>query len=227
MISDFDNAMVYFDPQQLLRSSFLRADMNGNNSAACAPELRKQESVAGVLFGTFIFAEINIKNNVLDIVSRNRSIVNAHPELIDALDAYAKEVATFDVDCPGRLGAPMTSNLNDTRARFLDSAGGYWETKGENFGVSDNDKNRLRQIELDSRNTIKALCDAKIAYARALRFTANKKPNTSEAQGYDKLNDELQEDEADAFPIGIQAGWDRVDAALANFPTKDVENACK
>jgi hypothetical protein len=169
-----------------------------------------------------------VKNNALDAVGKNPSIVSAHPELIDTLDGYADEVSRFDVECPGLLGAQVTDDLNILKASFLDSAASYWEAKGENFGTSKNDETRLRGIELNSEETIKALCDAKRAYARGKRLAEHRTSSkTQEHEIYDQLNDELEEDAAAVLPFEMQSGWDRADAALSAFPAKDVENACK
>jgi hypothetical protein len=228
MVDDFNESLVFFDPKQDYRSSLLRRSLDDHFRADCAPELRKLGESASALFGRFTFAEIVVKNNALDAVGKNPSIVSAHPELIDTLDGYADEVSRFDVECPGLLGAQVTDDLNILKASFLDSASSYWEAKGENFRTSKNDETRLREIEINSQETIKALCDAKRAYARGKRMAENRTPSKAkEPKIYDQLNDEIEGDGAAVLPSAMQSGWDRAEAALSAYPAKEVEDACK
>ena len=178
-------------------------------------------------FGKFTFAEVNVKNDIVDTVSRDRTVVNTHPEFIDTLDGYAEDLARFDVECPGRLGATV-GDKSDIRARFLDSVGGYWEAKGENFGVSENDTTRLRQLDLSTKIRIKALCNAKIAYARAQQFAATGMPHdTYTDQIYDKLNEELLNDVLPAVPIRILSWVGPCRRRACELFIEDIEDACK
>ena len=223
MIDDVDNVLRFFDPDLGYRGSLLSPD--GDLRAHCASEIQKKGDNAAKLFGNLTFFQISLKNNVLDTVSRNGAAVVANVDLIGKLDRYADEVARFDVLCPKLLGAGDVAP--DLKARFLDSVGGYWEAKGENFGVSDNDQDRRNKIELRSADTIKALCKARIAYAQAGRTLAEPTEKPTAEEGLDRLDLELSIYDKSTDPIQYQAGWDRADAALSNYPKKDVDDACK
>jgi hypothetical protein len=160
--------------------------------------------------------------------AKTPSIVSVHPDLIGTLDGYADEVSRFDIECPDILGAKnVTNDLNILKASFLDSAASYWEAKGENFGTSKNDGTKLRAIELDSRETIRALCAAQRAYALGKRLADKTSPETQNSKIYDHLNDDLERDGAATLPSAMQSGWDRAEAALSTYPAKDVADACK
>jgi hypothetical protein len=147
--------------------------------------------------------------------------------LIEVFDSFAKDVASFDIHCVIKLKADFENDKADYfKARQLDSVGGYWVAKGENFGVSSNDSVRLRRIEIHQTDTIKALCDAKSAYATALRLAKEPLP-APQSDEYDKLDSKRSAEEPETLLIEIQAGWDRADHALSNYPTAEVDQACK
>jgi hypothetical protein len=222
IVDDFDATLAIFDPHETLRASLLKPDLDGM-PATCARDLRNQDPETSILFGFLTFAQMSAKSNVLDIASRNRNLVGIEPALIATLDRYAVDLAKFDVDCASKLGAKATNN---DKIIFLDSIGGYWEAEGENFGVSNNDKTRLQAIQLRTKDRIKALCNAKITYATAKRLLPVRAPSTDDSP-FDVLDDQLRQDAVAAYPVTLQSGWDRADAALNNFAAKDVDDACK
>jgi hypothetical protein len=224
MIDDYDETLSHVDPRHDNRASLLLKDYVDENSALCAPDLRAMRPEVSSLFGKFMFAEFAAKNNVLDTISNDGSVAAAHPDLIAKLDEYAEEVARFDPNCLKQLGVPgVDEGLYGIKAAFLDSVAGYWESKGENFGIDEDDASRTNKLELDAAERIKALCNAKRAYGVAGRFAkkAQSEPPKTRTE-IDTLNDDLLNEETRALPVRIQAGKQRTIEALSSFPAAEV-----
>jgi len=235
MVDDYEESLIFYDPERKRRNAFSKAGDSEARPARCTPDDRKIDNVFDPLFANFFFAELSTKNNIIDTVGKDSDIINRHPEYIDKFDIFAHELETFDVDCLVRLKANFRAEDADyIKASILDSVGGYWAAKAENFTASESDNARIRGVNFDSKTKIKALCLAKADYARALDRLVKRngkthpmRENDAKYLDFGTLDQDVREDEADVFPFEIQQRLDRVERALDNFPAADVADACK
>jgi hypothetical protein len=233
MIEDYDDAILLFDPDGKIRASLARTSFYDSRPALCGPEVQSMGKASASLFARFWFAELSKKNAVLDYIGRDPSVAGTRPADIEKDDGYAQDLALIDMNCLAR-GAISSSDADNYRTRQLDSLGAYWVAKGENFG-SISDEESAWGVSLDQRARIKALCDSKAAYARALDYTKTKNrpdypvfnPDDSRTNPYDTLDQQLTNDDNNALPFTIQTGLARAKRDLRGFPAADVADACK
>jgi hypothetical protein len=238
IIEDDEQALRFYDPDKKRRNAMLRETLKQTVPALCSPD-SQVDGYADRLFGRFVNAEVAAKNRVLDYIAKNPGIVTKQihedPGYIDELDNFARELEKLDTACFVRLGVPHfdIDNANAIRARILDSVGGYWAAKGDNFGEGDNDNARIRRVNLDSDIRIKALCNAKAAYSRALDSVKTEPGVPSRRVDdiaflrYDTLDSELEADDTDALPFKTQQALARVNRALDAYPAWMQDSACK
>jgi hypothetical protein len=227
MIDDYDDALLYFDPGHDQRASLARTSFYDSRPALCGPDVQSMNKTGAGLFARFWLAELSKKNLVLDYIGRDPSVVGARPANIERFDGFAEDLALIDMSCLARLGAILPGDVNQFRARQLDSLGAYWGVKGENFG-SGNDDQSLLGVNLDVKVKVKALCDSKAAYSRAFDYTkAKDRAQKLIPNRYDSLDNELTYDESEALPFTIQNGLARTKQALDAYPAADVASACQ
>jgi hypothetical protein len=138
-------------------------------------------------------------------------------------------VATFDLSCPGKLiGKEFveTSNVTEVRARFLDSVGGYWLAKGQNFGASDDNASETGNFDVSQNERTKSLCRAKIAYLRATDL-AKAEVNPGTPPNILDISSEVANDDASAFPYKVENSLHRTNLAINALSAGEVDAACK
>jgi hypothetical protein len=172
---------------------------------------------------------LNAKNNILDHIGRDGSIVASSPSDVIEFDRYARELAAANVDCLGKLLKFPDWYVQHYKTVFLESVGGYWAAKGEDFGRVDDAQDHGAGRSLDDAIRIKALCDSRAAYSHALDSATQgaRATGTADLNKYDKLDLRLTEDDSSAYPLKIQTGRHRVLQELDAFPAADVASACK
>jgi hypothetical protein len=145
----------------------------------------------------------------------------------------ATDVATFDVECSGKLIGKDFADQTDVpsiRARFLDSVGGYWLAKGQNFGKGDDETNDLGNFDVSQIERTKSLCRAKIAFLRATDFAEAAKPLTDfgdPSLSEETMGGEVAHDNEAEFPYRLQIKLRRANAAINKLPAGDVAAICK
>jgi len=222
---DVRRALEDFDPKSDVRNAFFSKDFEKDAEGSCAPPFDPAAPQTPALFVRFFLAQVFAENNAVSKAAADRDLVRAHPELVGDLDDYARQVATFDFRCAKRWGASFDWR---SPSYLLDSAGGYWGAKGENFGVSANDPAQASELAPNSQTRVAALCDARTAYLTARRhFDADRSdPVNAYENPPDPLDEEAERWNDDRFALGLQSGFDRADKDLAAIPAAEIAEAC-
>ena len=221
---DYGEALDLLDHDGSFRKSLAKTSIDDRSPSPCAPQVRALGAEASNLFGRFVLADISAKNNALNIIPGNPGIVSRKPLIVRDLDRFANDVATFDLDCPNKL-IGKGYDFTDWRARFLDSVGGYWLAKGQNFGASTNETSDSGNFDVSENERTKSLCRAKIAYVKAADFAKARTDRISP----DSLNirAEVEDDNLNEFPYRVRINLQRTNVAINNLPAGDVAAVCK
>jgi hypothetical protein len=234
---DYGDVLDLFDPDGSYRKSLMKTGIDDRSPAPCAPQVRALGVATSSLFGRFVLADVSVKNNALNIIPGNPGIVSRKPVIVRDLDRFANDVATFDLDCPNKL-IGKDYDFTTWRPRFLDSVGGYWLAKGQNFGATDDDPRDAGIFDVSQNERTKSLCQAKIAYLRAADFakatTDEKDPSSEDGicplwNPPDFLNIclEVAKDNLEEFPYRLQINLHHTNLAISNLPAGDVAAVCK
>jgi hypothetical protein len=224
MVDDMGRVFAHLDKKEQTDESLFLGQFYEDPSASCEQSMAKGAEEKQLL-ARFAFARINAENNAVWAAAENPEIVEAEPLLISTLDRYAQHISTFDVKCMSAMGFALDPDAN-VRSRLLDTAAAYWEAKGNRFGAETGNNEHLREIESDPSVTIRALCDAKKAYAFARKTSIKPQKPTTYDDRVLNLDERLLKYHASAYTVGLLSGWARTNQALKKYPVGDVEKAC-
>lgn len=228
LVDDGELIFQRFKKASEVRKAYFKTGGESRSVDACGAGSDQPASLRNQLLLRIVAAQLLIENNALYSVAFDPRLVPRNPRLVDELDRFAEDVSGFDFDCVKAAGLKADWRLP---AYFLDSAAGYWAAKGEQFGISDKDFHRLKTLKLDSSTKVKALCRAeRLRFAAAKAFeverTADSPKTPTSTAVEDALDDDAQNAVDQDFPLVQQAGVDRIDRDLSDFPDAEKASAC-